>query len=355
MKKIVPVFIFWWLGALSVAWGQKDEPLKFSGDLRLRYDHEDQPGKKARGRLVVRWRLGTKKPVNDTLTFGGRLSTGGNNPISANSTFTDFFGRPEMRVDQAYLAWTPRPDLTVVSGKFTNPFQSTEMVWDNDLNPAGVAVTSDLTRDPEARTKVGNVAAILTVNEVKGGSDFLLYADQVQADFGRGRQAALAYYACQSPNSLAQAYEAKTFTYNDTNRRQGGAFVAEGFKMLNLLLQYSPPTKGEIPLTATLDWVTNTEAKGEETGYRLLLQATRGKGVGAWQATLGYTDIEADATVAAFMDSNWSGTDCRGFMLGYQYEFAPNAQVALTYYLCERPFANVDTAHRVYLDFKTKF
>lgn len=332
-----------------------EEPLSFSGDLRLRFNHFDTPDQAVREKFSVRLRLGTEKKVNEAVTFGARIATGGNNPISADGTLTDFFGRPEFRVDRAYLSWRLRPGTTVVGGKFANPFQRTEMIWDEDVCPGGVMVASELTRDPQSPVKVRNVAGLLTVFEVKEGSDLLLYADQIQCDFGRGLNVALAYYGYQSPQSLAKAYEKKTFTSNDTNRRNSGAFVADGFKMVNLLLQYRLPTKAEISPMVTLDWVKNTQADGQDQGFRFLVDASQGKGVGAWQATLGYTDVEADATLAAFTDSNWSGTDCRGFKVGYQKTVAPNTDIALTYFTGKRPFAGVSTAHNLYLDFKTKF
>jgi len=347
--------ILWLALGMSSGAGHGDEPLPFSGDLRLRFNHFDAPAKVAREKFSVRLRLGTEKKVNEAVTFGARIATGGNNPISADGTLTDFLGRPEFRVDRAYLNWKPQPHTTVTAGKFANPFQRTEMIWDEDVCPGGLVVTTDLSPSGRSSIKVRNVAGLLTVFEVKEGSDLLLYADQVQWDLGRGRNAALAYYAYQSPQSLAKAYDKGTFTSNDTNRRNQGAFVSEGFRMVNLLLQYRLPLKTEASVTATLDWVKNTRADDQDQGFRFLVEASQGKGVGAWQATLGYTDVEADATLAAFTDSNWSGTDCRGFKVGYQKTVAPNTDIALTYFAGQRPFAGIGTAHNLYLDFKTKF
>lgn len=354
-KTIRKVWCLGFLLALPPVWGQGEEPLKWSGDLRLRFNHFDAPAKVAREKFSVRLRLGTEKKVNEKVTFGARIATGGNNPISADSTLTDFFGRPEFRVDQAYLKWKPQPTTTVMGGKFANPFQRTEMIWDEDVCPGGLLVITDLTRNPQSLVKVRNVAGLLTVFEVREGSDLLLYADQVQCDLGRGLRAAVAYYGYQSPNSLAKAYQGKTFTSNDTNRRNQGSFVSDGFIMIDLVVQYRLPMKAETPVTATLDWVKNTQADGQDQGLRFLVETGRGKGVGAWQATLGYTDVEADATLAAFTDSNWSGTDCQGFKVGYQNTVAPNTDIALTYFRSKRPWAGVGTSHNLYLDFKTKF
>ena len=121
-------------------------------------------GDETRARL--RLRLGAEKQVVESLTFGVRIATssessfgtyfnaGGtsfgssfpSDPRSENVTFGDFFSAKSIFVDRLYLRWQPSfaPSFALTAGKIPNPFVSDHfsgdfLVWDNDIQPEGVA------------------------------------------------------------------------------------------------------------------------------------------------------------------------------------------------------------------------
>jgi hypothetical protein len=135
--------------------------LELFGDARLRYEYrggrfpDDDPHHpndwQERERERYRLRLGLRGTLLDDWFFGVRLETS-QNPRSTNVTFGDDAssssaggggpfakGSDGINVGQAYLGYKGIPDLTLIGGKMPNPFVTTRMVWDDDINPEGLA------------------------------------------------------------------------------------------------------------------------------------------------------------------------------------------------------------------------
>jgi hypothetical protein len=131
--------------------------LELYGDARVRYevrngetarpDTLNRPGDTfQRDRARYRLRIGLKGTLVDDWFFGIRLETS-TNPRSTNITFGDdsAAGGPfskdsdRISVGQAYLGYKGIRDLTLIAGKMANPFVTSSMVWDGDINPEGLA------------------------------------------------------------------------------------------------------------------------------------------------------------------------------------------------------------------------
>ncbi len=131
--------------------------LELYGDARMRYeirtaqagapDTLDTPGDSTqRNRFRYRVRLGLRGTLVDDWFFGLRLETS-TNPRSTNVTFGDDSGvngpfskdSDRISVGQAYLGYRGVRDLTLTAGRMQNPFVTTLMTWDADINPEGAA------------------------------------------------------------------------------------------------------------------------------------------------------------------------------------------------------------------------
>ena len=131
--------------------------LELYGDARMRYeirtaeagapDTITQPGDNTqRNRFRYRLRLGLRGTLVDDWFFGLRLETS-TNPRSTNITFGDDSGvngpfskdSDRISVGQAYFGYRGVRDLTLTVGKMQNPFVTTSMTWDGDINPEGLA------------------------------------------------------------------------------------------------------------------------------------------------------------------------------------------------------------------------
>jgi len=126
------------------------DPLNFAGDFRLRLErttrqevhNQNQPGvRDPRTREVVRFRFGMNKKINGMFNFGARLATGSpDDPNTTDITLGDFVNDLTISLDRVYLEFAYK-NLFLTGGKFGNPFLTTEMVWDGDVNPQGVGAS----------------------------------------------------------------------------------------------------------------------------------------------------------------------------------------------------------------------
>jgi Putative porin len=132
--------------------------IELYGDVRLRYEYRggrlpdhDQFGQDnqndwyERHRERYRLRVGLRGTLADDWFFGLRLETN-SDPRSTNVTFGgESSGGPFAKGDdgifvgQAYFGYTGFPDFKFTGGRMPQPLITTSMVWDDDINPEGLA------------------------------------------------------------------------------------------------------------------------------------------------------------------------------------------------------------------------
>jgi Putative porin len=120
-------------------------PVAFSGDFRLRSEPTfGGPANNSltRTREELRLRLNAEVKLNEDFDGGFSFASGDvNDPISTNQTMNQFFTRKPFEIDRAYIEYHPTAfqPLTLLGGKFAYPWYNTELTWDKDINPEGVA------------------------------------------------------------------------------------------------------------------------------------------------------------------------------------------------------------------------
>jgi hypothetical protein len=133
--------------------------LKLYGDLRLRYQydardgqldpspvgiHQDRyeddrsPSGSPQSRWRFRLRLGAEFSLRPNWFGGAELSTAQASD-SGMQTFENGFDDYNIYISKAFLGWRPSESLTITAGKMQNPFYTTELVWDSDITPTGLA------------------------------------------------------------------------------------------------------------------------------------------------------------------------------------------------------------------------
>jgi Putative porin len=132
--------------------------LELYADTRLRYEYrggrlpsQDQFGQDhvndwyERHRERYRLRVGLRGTLADDWFFGLRLETSASNR-STNVTFGgESSGGPFAKGDdgifvgQAYFGYTGFPDFKFTGGRMPQPLITTSMLWDDDINPEGLA------------------------------------------------------------------------------------------------------------------------------------------------------------------------------------------------------------------------
>lgn len=133
--------------------------LKLYGDLRLRYQydtrdsqldpapvgvHQDRdeddrsPSGSQQSRYRFRLRVGAEIKLGEEWFGGVELSTLQASD-SGNQTFENGFDDYNIYISKAYLGWRPSEAFTFTAGKIPNPLYTTELVWDSDITPNGIA------------------------------------------------------------------------------------------------------------------------------------------------------------------------------------------------------------------------
>ncbi|MEO5741275.1 MAG: putative porin, partial [Vicinamibacterales bacterium] len=86
---------------------------------------------------------------------------------SGNQTFENGFDDFAIFIARAYLGWQPNDWLNVTLGKVKNPFYTTDMIWDSDINPQGLVETIAFHKMPWAGGAAGPTGDFL-----KDGTSF---------------------------------------------------------------------------------------------------------------------------------------------------------------------------------------
>ncbi|MCE9612082.1 MAG: putative porin [Chthoniobacter sp.] len=122
--------------------------MKLYGDFRLRYQYDDREAQIAapnhvdqRSRWRYRLRLGADVAFGENWFAGFQLQSGQNSD-SGNQTFSNGFDNDGIFISKAFFGFK-NDWASVIAGKQKNPFYTTDMVWDPDINPAGVVERID--------------------------------------------------------------------------------------------------------------------------------------------------------------------------------------------------------------------
>lgn len=343
------------------------EAIRFSGDLRFRFESFDNEGFDAlveppgRRRLRVRARLALDGTLEKNFEWGLRLATGFfTDPLSTNQTFTDFFERKPFALDRAFIRYdskTNKIGVQLVAGKFEPTFRRTQMVWDDDLNVEG-ASEAIYFKTKSALRQIKLVAFELPFNEVSGAKDGILYGGQAQTDWVFSPHVSanfnIGYFDWNRPNQVVTGLGALATQVNGgilngvaltgnqngalgtTNRVIRNAagtptgFLA-GFNLLDILGNLTWQLK-KYPVTFTFDYVHNLTGRvsDEKTGYWVGGQIGQTKEKGDWVASYFFTRIEQDAVLVPFNFSDILASNSRAHMPTFAYQISGSVTLTWT-------------------------
>lgn len=279
-------------------------PWRFSGDFRVRYEYTSAGnGTLALGREVVRMRAGMTYAMPQNIFVRARLATGDpGDPNSSDVTLSAFLDDLSVSLDVASVEIV-RPRWSAVAGKYTNPLQYTELVWDGDVNPQGVG----------GRLIVGNKASVTGTltglffivdhqpnnkSSDMGGAQFTLTAP-VGAQWKFSGSAAYYDYRIRS---LTQASSGDT----RSNRLvTGGTAYLSDFDLVDVLFAVDYSGFGaRYPLRVVGDYVHNGGAVDLNSGWEGDIYLGKAQGAGDLRYRYGYGMTETDAVLAAFSHDN---------------------------------------------------
>src|ERR1700737_3694413 len=146
--------------AAKIQIGDWVQELKVSGDLRIRNQGgQRRPmiltnpllGPQDRSIPRDRWRFRLRLTADFKLAgnfFGGvQLATSDNRTAdSKNATYTGGYDNYGVYISRAFLGWAPTPGLTFIGGKQANPFYTTDLVYDPEIDPQGLVERIDFAK-----------------------------------------------------------------------------------------------------------------------------------------------------------------------------------------------------------------
>lgn len=351
-----------------------------------------------RARQRLRLRLGLTAKVTDEIGVGVRLATGNaTDRVSTNQTMGQNFNKYQLFVDRAFVRVDPADWVTIQGGRIPNPWFSSEMTWNENLNFEGFAATFRRT-DPsaaispfltlgyfplrestppsrnsrsfwgaqiganwevDARTRVKLGLAYYQYNNIEGRSDkdFSIVGTTVPTGSSYGQY--------EYPAGLRQ----KGNTVFETNPLLSGSLdtapvwgLAYQFKPIvltasaefthfnpfNILLsaEYANNTAfsgADFRSRATFPNYANVDPGGRRDGYqvKLAVGASEVRDAQDWQVAATYRHLGSDAVLDAFTDSDLGlgGTNMRGYILGFTYGVYRNSTVGVRYLAAE----NIDS------------
>jgi hypothetical protein len=354
-----------------------------------------------RERFRLRARLAMLAKVSDDWSAGVRLATGSTTDrVSTNQTMGQDFNKYQFLVDRVYVKYDPVEWFSVTGGRIPNPWLSTDLVWDEDLNFEGFAATfkpSFANGDFRPFLTIG--AFPLREDGPPSRSSRWLRGAQLGAKWQLMPNSRLSfgialydYENLEGRSETQENYENYELGYSATYgqyeygsglRQKGNTLfntawqddentiwgLASKFRPVNLTASLDLAHFDPVHVVLTADYVKNTAFDRSEIQRRTGVTLTDGKDYGYlfklavgmpklekrhdWQTSFTYRYLGSDATVDAFTDSDFGlgGTNLKGYQLGLNYGVDQNAWLSLRWMSAESIESfSLDTAHRYGVD-----
>lgn len=354
----------------SKSWSER---VKFAGDVR--YRHELIAEEKAaspdntripdRNRHRLRLRFGLQAEVNEQLDVVARLASGIGDPVSTNQDLGEGFSGKGIWLDRAYLDYHPSQRITARAGKAGVPFAGSDLLWDSDLNPEGIAMLPKLKfAHGELFARGGGFWA--AERKSADGPDQGLFGAQVGAKIKNRKAHALlaaAYFDFGNVKDGPTLYSS-TKGFGNTVRMDGAqALYVSDFNLINF---HSGAGRQFEHVEASLigDFVLNTGAEpvpGTSTTRDTGWLAGIGFKFAApleWEVQYNYRSVDADAVIGALNDSDSAGggTNFNGHKIAAAMTVLPGTKAGFAYMRNTRDPDGAKLAYnRLQVDVEAKF
>jgi hypothetical protein len=344
--------------------------VKLDGDFRYRYERIDPEGSDTRRRNRIRARTNIKAEVSDNIDVGFGLATGGDDPVSTNQTLGGGGSSKGVVLNLAYVDWEAAEGLHLIAGKFKNPLTRVggqPFTWDGDWTPEGLAVKykrdwffvnalgtfleSDSRRSNDNFSWGGQFGGSGTIGDIKitGGLGYYsiptqgestTFGDTTDAGDFFGNTAVEAGGLPCGANPGADCVYLYDYTLTQV-------FAEASFDV------------GEWPMLVFMDYINNSDASDNDTGWSIGTKIGQAKDRGQMQFTYYYADKEADSMLGLLTDSDFGGggTDSRGHWLQFNYGVSKSWTIGAQYFINEVDLASGSKSdyNRLMIDMQWKW
>ncbi len=318
----------------NAALQRADDRLNVSGDLQVRYESnfsdKDAPD---RNRGAVRGRLRANFKVNSIVSLGTEISTGdSDDPNSVHVTLSDFVDDFDVSLSRLYARLDFENGVSLVGGKFANPFTRSDLVWDGDVNPQGAAAIYEFSPGDKISLKASAIYSI--IDEASSGPDSDMIGGQFKLAFAPHADwkysVAIGYY----DYSLDNLASADPGDFRANLRDPMGGYLSD-FDLLDVLASASYLGFGtQWPASISFDYVKNYGAAvSADEGFSTQLSLGRTTQAGDWRFAYGYSQAEVDAVLGAFSHDNLGlATNYQSHVFGIDYALFDHVTLNATLY-----------------------
>jgi hypothetical protein len=339
-------------------------------DLRYRVELIDTEDTDLRYRHRIRVRAGLVGHITETFDAIVQLGTGGaDDPVSNNQSMTEAFSSKPIWLDLGYFHWHPEgwiDDAHVMGGKMKNPFTrvgKSELLWDPDLNPEGLALKLGHNFGVVEPTLTGGA---FFVEERKEDDDSWLYGaqlgfkfhvmeDELYFNLGGG------YYNFTELRGNETLWDntdgfGNSATLSDPADEESPLLydhdydIAEGFAEIGGRI-------GKVPWAVFGSLAYNFAIEDDNLGW--LAGGLVGQTVETFDlyGRYIYRQVQPDYTVGLLTDSDFAGggTDGTGHEWNLGFVIYKPISLSVTYFYNQAPYEDGTDYHRAQFDLKMKF
>ncbi len=315
---------------------EKFKMFKPYGDIRIRFE-EDMVKQKNRFRQRYRARLGFNAMITSDFQLSMRVGTS-NNPNDPNSTHVnanDGFNQINIVFDRVYVRYNPQKlkQFGLWLGKFPNPFVNSkifsEIVWDDDIQPEGLALEYKSKWNQKSNIKLVNGTYFLS--QFRTGDDKLwlntsqlTLFSKISKNTNLSLSSGLYYYfnikgqkannSIFDPNGGNSTYE--EVAYPDIQRYANNFFINENFILFKI-------NNFKKDVTLKGEFIQNLGATQDNLGWVAGISIGSLQNKNDFKLYYQYQDVQKDAIFSPFAnDDILLQTDYKGHIFGMGYAIA---------------------------------
>lgn len=355
----------------------------WTGSLRYRWQFDDC-GATERFRQRIIFQLGYTKKVDDAVEAGFRLKTiTGADQVGSLQDLGNNLKSPRYYLDRAYVKYSPRwfgcymnqernpvlPRVDIYAGMYPSPLADPNAaIMDADVNQHGLGLVYHFNQEFQILS-VASVAAEAAGSNYFNDDAYFLAAEAKHTNLLlHGLDAWLGCYAWKGESYLPNGTVAGM--PNDfANNMLGGVDLnndgvvngldrfSSDFTTVKAGLQYTRQCAFNRPLRLFAEYMLNIDSDAEDriaaynatpaaAGQELFFESSDDRGIvagaqygadpvqpGEWCAFARYKETGANTIVHGFGDNVFGGANRNGLDLSWNYVWAENSSVGITYYL----------------------
>ncbi len=332
----------------------------WKGDLRYRYqsDLTSNPaatGEHSRDRYRTRVRVGVYPWINEELTGGVQLATGGagTETTSRNETLDDQFLPDQVYLNEYFINYHPIAldgQVNILLGKrdVANTLMVVnDLVWDSDLTFEGMTLQYGKDVDGKDKEGISAIIGYYPLNELKstttkeqdaclivGQAAYSGEANDLNYQLGAGYYNYVHFDVDNDPSTVySPVYD----------------YTGKDFNIVELFGSLGGQITEKTPWKVTVQYAFNTAKNSassfnidneKRNSYLAGIKIGNAKEVGQWSLGTDYVRIERDAlTILTDSDRNMgSATNLEGVKVSGLYHLVQNMTVGATYF----KFNNID-------------